>query len=144
MTPEPLAPGPLPLDPRLGAFRDGAWSNRGPEGLANEFPLADEPLPVDDEAPTGSPGIGPIILAGLAIGILLMGTQLWMLTVALELYLAGEGGRIWQIAIISGGIFVGGLLMLWLLAHRPRGHDAPPIADWSPDASVMEGKPDGR
>ncbi len=73
------------------------------------------------------PGQGPIILAGLSIGILLMGIQLWLLTVALDLYLAGSGSGIWNLALISGLIFLGGLLMLWLLERRPRGHRLPPV-----------------
>ena len=66
------------------------------------------------------PGQMTLILAGLAIGLLLMGIQLWLLTIALELYLAGAGARIWQLALVSGGIFLGGLLMLRLLSRRPR------------------------
>lgn len=65
------------------------------------------------------PGQPAIVLAALTIGILLMGIQLWLLTVALELYLAGDGGRVWQLALASGGIFLGGLAMLWLLGRRP-------------------------
>ena len=66
------------------------------------------------------PGQLPIVLAGLSVGVLLMGVQLWLLTVALDLYLAGQGGRIWLLALVSGLIFVGGLLVLWLLRRRPR------------------------
>ncbi len=65
------------------------------------------------------PGQGPVILAALAIGITLMAVQLWLLTVALELYLSGSGAEVWRLALVSGLIFVGGLLMLWLLARRP-------------------------
>jgi hypothetical protein len=61
-----------------------------------------------------------LVLAGLAVGLLMMGIQLWLLTIALELYLAGEGARIWQLALVSGAIFLGGLLMLRLLGRRPR------------------------
>lgn len=80
----------------------------------------------DEEADSPPPpGQGPIVLAALAIGILLMGVQLWLLTVALELYLAGEGNRVWLLALISGAIFLGGRLMLSLLrrphVHRPTG-----------------------
>lgn len=66
------------------------------------------------------PGQMPVVMAALSIGILLMGVQLWLLTVALDLYLAGRGSQVWLIALVSGGIFLGGLLMLWLLARRPR------------------------
>jgi hypothetical protein len=67
------------------------------------------------------PGQGPLALVGLTIGLLLMGMQLWLLTIALELYLGGSGGIIWQIALASGAIFGGGLLMLRRLRRRPRG-----------------------
>jgi hypothetical protein len=66
-----------------------------------------------------APGQTAVILAGLTIGILLMGIQLWLLTVALELFLAGEGERVWQLALVSGAIFLGGLAMLWILRRRP-------------------------
>jgi len=75
--------------------------------------LADRPPP---------PGQGPVILAALAIGVTLMAIQLWLLTVALDLYLAGTGGEVWQLAVASGLIFLGGLAMLWLLHRRPSVH----------------------
>lgn len=72
----------------------------------------------DEAVNLSPPGQAPIVLAGLAIGILLLAIQLWLLTIALELYLAGEGGRVWQTALASGAIFLGGLLMLRLLRRR--------------------------
>jgi hypothetical protein len=66
------------------------------------------------------PGQMGLVMAGLTIGLLLMSVQLWLLTIALELYLAGEGERIWLVAVISGLIFAGGLLMARLLRRRPR------------------------
>lgn len=66
------------------------------------------------------PGQMAIVLAGLAIGLLLMGIQLWLLTIALELYLAVQGSQVWQLALISGLIFLGGLMMLRVLRRRPR------------------------
>ena len=66
------------------------------------------------------PGQMTLVLTGLAIGLLLMGIQLWLLTIALDLYLAGAGARGWQLALVSGAIFLGGLLMLRLLRRRPR------------------------
>lgn len=65
------------------------------------------------------PGQAAVVLAALTIGILLMGIQLWLLTVALELYLSGAGEQVWQLALLSGTIFGGGLAMLWLLRRRP-------------------------
>jgi hypothetical protein len=64
------------------------------------------------------PGQLPIVLAGLSVGILLMGVQLWLLTVALDLYLSGRSGQIWLLALVSGLIFAGGLLVLWVLRRR--------------------------
>jgi len=52
-----------------------------------------------------------------------MGIQLWLLTVALELYLGGNGGQVWQLALVSGVIFLGGWAMLRLLRRRPRVRD---------------------
>jgi hypothetical protein len=67
-----------------------------------------------------APGQAPIVAAGLAIGILLLAVQLWLLTVALDLYLAGHGDQVWSLALVSGLIFLGGLLVLWILGRRPR------------------------
>ena len=66
------------------------------------------------------PGQTAIVSAALAIGIILMAIQLWLLTVALDLFLAGRGDQVWQQAVVSGAIFAGGLLVLWLLRRRPR------------------------
>jgi hypothetical protein len=68
--------------------------------------------------PRPAPGEMPVVMAALAIGLLLMAVQLWLLTVALDLYMAGAGQRAWQPALASGAIFLGGLLMLWLLRAR--------------------------
>ena len=66
------------------------------------------------------PGQAPLVGAALAIGILLLGVQLWILTVALDLFLEGRGGQVWLLAAVSGLIFLGGLLVLWVLRRRPR------------------------
>ncbi len=83
--------------------------------------------PVGDRVPGGagaapplSPGQMPVVLAGLTIGIALMGVQLWLLTVALDLYLSGEGDRVWGLALVSGLIVLGGLVMLRLIQRRSR------------------------
>jgi len=65
------------------------------------------------------PGRVAIVLTGLAIGILLMGIQLWLLTVALDLYLSGGGPDILVLTLISGLIFLGGLFVLRLLGRHP-------------------------
>jgi hypothetical protein len=66
------------------------------------------------------PGQAPVVAAALAIGILLLGVQLWILTVTLDLFLSGRGGQLWLLAAVSGLIFGGGLAVLWVLRRRPR------------------------
>lgn len=73
-----------------------------------------------------SPGQVGILLASLAIGILLMGIQLWLLTIALDLYLGGSSDYIWVLAIISGIVFLGGLLILRILRRHPQTRRAHP------------------
>lgn len=75
------------------------------------------PIAALERAP--APGQMPVVLAALTIGILLLGIQLWLVTVALELYLSGVGDRVWQLALSSGAIFLGGLAILRLLRRRP-------------------------
>ncbi|MBI4499284.1 MAG: hypothetical protein HY689_15460 [Chloroflexi bacterium] len=72
------------------------------------------------------PGQDTVVLAALTVGVLLMGIQLWLLTIALDLYLGGQGDRVWQLALASGLIFLGGLLVLWVLGRRPRLRPLPP------------------
>jgi hypothetical protein len=60
-----------------------------------------------------------MLLAAYTIGVVLLGVQLWLLTVALELYLGGEGERAWVLAILSAGVFAGGLLAYRLLRRLP-------------------------
>jgi hypothetical protein len=79
-----------------------------------------EPSAHGDPALQPPPGQMAIVMAALVIGILLMGIQLWLLTIALDLYLAGKGGEVWQLALLSGLIFLGGLAMLWLIGRRPQ------------------------
>lgn len=62
------------------------------------------------------PGLGALLLAALAIGILMLAVQLWLLTVSLDLYLGGHGDGVLSLAVVSGAIFVGGLLALRLLS----------------------------
>ena len=69
---------------------------------------------------TPPPGQVAVVLTGLAIGILLMGIQLWLLTIALDLYLAGHSSDLWLLVVISGLVFLGGLVVLRILARRPR------------------------
>jgi len=68
---------------------------------------------------TPPPGRIAVVLTGLAIGILLMGIQLWLLTISLDLYLSGGGPDILVLTLISGLIFLGGLFVLRLLGRHP-------------------------
>ncbi|HEU0115658.1 MAG TPA: DUF6755 family protein [Thermomicrobiales bacterium] len=87
--------------------------------------MASDRLPPPDDDFKGSVGAdasrreptwqGPLVLLGLTLGLILMGIQLWLLTVAFNLYLAGEQGRVVVAAAISGLIFLGGWGMLVLL-----------------------------
>jgi hypothetical protein len=83
----------------------------------------ERPEEVADEPPP--PGQTTIATAALTIGLLLMGIQLWLLTIALDLYLAGEGGQVWQLALASGAIFLGGLMITGLLRRRPQVRRGP-------------------
>jgi hypothetical protein len=76
-----------------------------------------------------SPGQAAVLLAALLVGLLLMGMQLWLLTVALDLYLGGQGRQIWLLALVSGLIFVGGIVMLVVLGRRPRLGGRQPSAE---------------
>lgn len=67
----------------------------------------------DDDRP--APGEMPILGAALAIGFLLLALQLWLLTIALDLYLGGSESAAWPLVAFSGLIFAGGLGTLWLL-----------------------------
>ena len=66
------------------------------------------------------PGRQALLMAALALGLLMLGIQLWLLTVALELFLSGEGNEIWGLALVSGVVFGGGLLATWLLSRKPK------------------------
>jgi hypothetical protein len=66
------------------------------------------------------PGREALLMGALTTGLLMLGIQLWLLTVALEMYLSGEGGNIWSLALASGLVFAGGLAAVWLLSRRPR------------------------
>jgi hypothetical protein len=90
--------------------------------MDDRYPLAQlspavQDRPAIERAP--APGQQALALAALMLALVLMGIQLWLLTVALELYLAGSGRQIWLLVLISGLIFLGGLLTLRVLARRP-------------------------
>lgn len=65
------------------------------------------------------PGEAGLLGAALAIGMLLMGLQLWILTVALDAFQRHNDGQVYALAGISALIFLGGAAMLWILRRRP-------------------------
>jgi len=81
-------------------------------------PIYRDPRPRPPREEPVTPGRQAVVLMMLAIGVMLMGIQLWLLTVALDLYLAGRGQTIWIACVISGLIFAGGLLVLRLLERQ--------------------------
>jgi hypothetical protein len=89
-------------------------NRRGPSIFGDQY----QPDVAQDRPPP--PGWAALLLAALIVGLLLLGIQLWLLTVALDLYLGGSGGRVWLLALVSGVVFLGGLLALWLLDRGPR------------------------
>ncbi len=86
--------------------------------MNNTSPLLSETTSDIERRPP--PGQVAVVMMSLVIGMLLMGIQLWLLTVALDLYLAGKGGFLWLMGVISGLVFLGGLLILRVLERRPR------------------------
>ncbi len=68
-------------------------------------------------------GQGVIALFGLVVGLVLMGLQIWLLTLAFDLYLSGDRNGTLLTAVFSGLVFLGGLLMLWIVnrEHDVRG-----------------------
>jgi len=108
--------------------------DRAPSAVAPALTFASahtrrEGVPRPAETWSSGPGRVAVLLAALLVGLLLMGMQLWLLTVALDLYLGGQGRQIWLLALVSGLIFVGGLVMLAVLGRRPRLGDRQPGSD---------------
>ena len=90
---------------------------RGLDGQDADAVVRGLDLPEDRPPP---PGHLAVVMAALMLGLLLMGIQLWLLTVGLELYLGGHGRQVWLLALVSGLIFLGGLVVLNVLRRRPR------------------------
>jgi hypothetical protein len=75
--------------------------------------------PIGPRQPSAAPGWNALVLAAVILGALMLALQLWLLTTALDLYLAGRGGDVWQLAVASAILFAGGVLAL-LQTGRPR------------------------
>jgi hypothetical protein len=67
-----------------------------------------------------APWAGPVLGTALAIGLVLMAIQLWLLTVALDLLLGGKTDGFLRLVLASGAVFAGGVLVLAVLRTRAR------------------------
>ena len=67
------------------------------------------------ESPRPAPGQNGLVMLGLSAGVLMMAVQLWLLTLAFNLFLSGERTGTLLAAVVSGAIFLGGLAMMWVL-----------------------------
>nr|AOS95354.1 hypothetical protein [uncultured bacterium] len=75
----------------------------------------------DVEAERPAPhGVEALVATLVAIGVILLGIQLWLLTVALDIYLAGNRGDLWVLALLSGLVFLGGLAAVRLIGRLSR------------------------
>src|SRR4029078_9217160 len=61
-----------------------------------------EGIPVAYSGPRPLPGREALLLAAFLLALLMLGLQLWLLTIALGLYLGGDGDNIWALALVSG------------------------------------------
>jgi hypothetical protein len=77
------------------------------------------------------PGEGVLLSAAVAMGILLMGMQLWILTVALEQFERHHYREVYALTGFSALIFAGGVAILWMLRRTPRVRST-----YSPTVSV--------
>ncbi len=76
------------------------------------------------DVPRPPPGQSGLVMLGLSVGVLLMAVQLWLLTLAFNLFLSGDRLGTLLAAIVSGAIFLGGLVMLHVL-RRSTGERPP-------------------
>lgn len=79
--------------------------------------------PVRPKRMTPAPGRHALVTAAVILGALMLALQLWLLTTALDLFLAGDGDVVWQLAAVSTLAFLGGVLALLYIAD-----DSPPPA----------------
>jgi hypothetical protein len=86
---------------------------------------ADRPAPDVPPLPPSRTWEAPVLTAALALGLVLMAIQLWILTVALDLLLGGGDAPLWRLALASGAVFGGGLLVLKVLRAPPRPSGTP-------------------
>lgn len=77
------------------------------------------PAEPQDRATRPRPGQAAVLGAALSVGVLMLAIQLWLLTVALDLYLGGTRLGLSRLASLSGLVFAGGLFVLRVLRRRP-------------------------
>jgi hypothetical protein len=65
-------------------------------------------------------GVEALVATLVAIGVVLLAIQLWLLTVALDIYLAGNRGDLWVLAVLSGLVFLGGLAAVRVIGRLSR------------------------
>jgi len=65
-------------------------------------------------------GVEALVATLVAIGVVLLAIQLWLLTVALDMYLGGDRGELWVLALLSGLVFLGGLGAVRLIGRLGR------------------------
>ncbi|MEI2618699.1 MAG: hypothetical protein V9F06_13890 [Thermomicrobiales bacterium] len=82
----------------------------------------DRPLAIPTSSEGRRPSVGQtgLVMLGLAVGILLMSLQLWLLTLAFDLYQLNDDRGTVLVAIFSGLVFLGGVIMLRLLGWPQR------------------------
>ncbi len=84
--------------------REERWANRGVEGRASQ--------------PIRQPGREAMVMAAAMIGVLMLGLQLWLLTVALDMFLSANQNELWVLSAGSGIVFLGGAVAFWMLLGR--------------------------
>ena len=82
-------------------------------------PPANGRVPVPDVR--GMPGRQALLLGALLVGLIMLSIQLWLLSIALELYLSGNGDEVWGLALASGVVFAGGLMATRVLSRSTQG-----------------------
>ncbi len=66
------------------------------------------------------PGRQALLLAAATIGLVMLALQLWFLTIALDLFYLREQSGAWALAVLSGLVYVGGLLALGMFEKSRR------------------------
>lgn len=97
----------------MNAFRPRPpWPGRREDGATRT-----SSMPTDRGAPHG---VEAVVATLVAIGVVLLAIQLWLLTVALDIYLSGNRGGLWVLAVLSGLVFLGGLAAVRLIGRLSR------------------------